>query len=49
MGAKKPAKPKKATDLDIGKTKGGESVKGGAAELKNVHKGTSRLTDKWVR
>jgi len=28
MAAKKPVKQKKAKDLDIGKTKGGEAVKG---------------------
>jgi len=30
MAAKKPAKQKKAKDLEISKTKGGETVKGGA-------------------
>jgi hypothetical protein len=46
MAAKKPSKPKKAKDLDIGKTRGGESIKGGAAELKI---GTVRLTGKHLR
>lgn len=30
MAAKKPADRKKAKDLDVSKTKGGEKVKGGA-------------------
>jgi hypothetical protein len=34
MAVKKPAKQKKAKDLDISKTKGGESVKGGLGDIK---------------
>ena len=34
MAAKKPVKQKKAKDLDISKTKGGESVKGGLGDIK---------------
>lgn len=48
MAAKKPADPKKAKDLDIGKTKGGEKVKGGATGIKHI-KFDALLTDKHLR
>jgi hypothetical protein len=34
MSVKKPEKPKKAKDLDVSKTKGGELIKGGATGKK---------------
>ena len=45
MAVKKPAKQKKAKDLDISKTKGGESVKGGLGDIKGeIRTGTIKTT-----
>jgi hypothetical protein len=38
MAGKKPAKQKKAKDLEIGKTKGAEAVKGGGSFQKTTVK-----------
>jgi hypothetical protein len=43
MAEKKPAK-KKAKDLEISKTKGGEKIKGGAT----MKQGTLKLTGTWL-
>jgi len=43
MAAKKPAKQKKAKDLEISKTKGGETVKGGVASGKHSQRSDTHI------